>query len=494
MGLEMAGSRVLATFFGSSIYVWGAIISIFLAALSVGYFVGGMVADRRPDFNVLIYLLLFDGIWLLLIPLYANGVCRAILSLGPGQRLGPLLSTLILFGGPSVLLGMVSPFAVRLAARSVQQMGNISGSLYALSTLGSIAGTLITAFWLVPAIGVRAILQILGISLLILPLLVVIPLRRKIWFVSIAFLMSSASIVGLRFSLTPTTDRKIVYEADSAYHHILVIDDAQRKTRFLQFNNYVEGGIDLDPPYETRLSYSNAFQLARIFKQKIDNILIIGGGGGIVARKFVTDDPNVVVDQVELDPRVVEVSHKFFHLETGPRLRVHVEDGRNYVRRTSERYDVVMLDAFTIGGQIPFHLTTMEFFREIQQVLKTDGVLVANLNGSMQGPRSAILRSEYKTLASVFDNVYFFPHLTDIERERALVPAPDRKRNLILLATTGQRLTNEMVQTLAMELKNGGRVSSPTFIEDASVMSEVGPLASYPVFTDDYAPVDVLAF
>ena len=127
-------------------------------------------------------------------------------------------------------------------------------------------------------------------------------------------------------------------------------------------------------------------------------------------------------------------------------------------------------------------------------MLNTDGVLVANLNGSMQGPRSAILRSEYKTLASVFDNVYFFPHLTDIERERALVPAPDRKRNLILVATTGQRLTNEMVQTLAMELKNGGRVSSPTFIEDASVMSEVGPLASYPVFTDDYAPVDVLAF
>ncbi|HSE20102.1 MAG TPA: fused MFS/spermidine synthase, partial [Pyrinomonadaceae bacterium] len=310
MGLEMAGSRVLATFFGSSIYVWGAIISIFLAALSVGYFVGGMVADRRPDFNVLIYLLLFDGIWLLLIPIYANSLCRAILSLGPGQRLGPLLSTLLLFGGPSVLLGMVSPFAVRLAARSVQQMGNISGSLYALSTLGSIAGTLITAFWLVPAIGVRAILQILGISLLILPLLVVIPLRRKIWFVVIAFLISSASIVGSRASLRPTTDRKIVYEADSAYHHILVIDDVQRKTRFLQFNNYVEGGIDLDPPYETRLSYSNAFQLARIFKQKIDNILIIGGGGGIVARKFVTDDPNVVVDQVELDPRVVEVSHK----------------------------------------------------------------------------------------------------------------------------------------------------------------------------------------
>jgi len=494
MGLEMTGSRVLATFFGSSIYVWGAIISVFLAALAVGYFVGGMVADRRPDFNVLIYLLLFDGIWLLVIPVYANRLCRVILSLGPGQRLGPLLSTLLLFGGPSVLLGMVSPFAVRLAARSVHQMGNVSGSLYALSTVGSIAGTLITAFWLVPAIGVRAILQILGISLLILPLLVVIPFRRKVGFGLIAFLMSVAGIVATEASQTPTTDRKIVYEADSAYHHILVIDDAQRKTRFLQFNNYVEGGIDIEPPYETRVSYSNAFQLGRIFKQKIDNILIIGGGGGIVARKFVTDDPNVVVDHVELDPRVVEVSHKFFHFETGPHLRVHVEDGRNYIRRTTERYDVVILDAFTIGGQIPFHLTTLEFLKEIQQVLKPEGVLLANLNGSIEGPRSAILRSEYKTLASVFDNVYFFPHLNNNERGGSHVPDPNRTRNLILVATTGQRLTNEMVQMRAFELVSSGRVSSPTFIEDASVMNEIGPLTSYPIFTDDYAPVDVLAF
>ncbi len=482
MGLEMTGSRVLATFFGSSIYVWGAIISVFLAALAVGYYVGGMVADRRPDFNVLIYLLLFDGIWLLLIPIYANRICRTILALGPGQRLGPLLSTLLLFGGPSVLLGMVSPFAVRLAARAVHQMGNVSGSLYALSTLGSIAGTLITAFWLVPAIGVRA------------PLLVVISLRRKLWFGLIAVTMSIAGLAASRASQTPTSDRKIVYEADSAYHHILVVDDAQRKTRFLQFNNYVEGGIELDPPYETRVSYSNAFQLARIFKQKIDNILIIGGGGGIVARKFITDDPSVVVDHVELDPRVVEVSHRFFHFETGPRLRVHVEDGRNFIRRTTERYDVVILDAFTIGGQIPFHLTTREFLTEVQQVLKPEGVLLANLNGSIQGSRSAILNSEYKTLASVFDNVYLFPHLMTAERGGSPTPDLYRTRNLILVATEGERLTNEMVRTRAVELKNSGRVTSPTFIEDASILMETGPLQRYPIFTDDYAPVDVLAF
>src|SRR5262245_50143125 len=169
MGLEMTGSRVLAIHFGSSIYVWGAIIGIFLGALSLGYYTGGIVADRKPTLYLLSLVLLVAGSWLLLVPFFANRVCLAVLSLNPGERLGPLIATILLFGGPSVLLGMVSPFAVRLAARTIESMGNVSGRLYALSTFGSIVGTLLTAFWLIPAVGARTLLQLLGLSLLILP-------------------------------------------------------------------------------------------------------------------------------------------------------------------------------------------------------------------------------------------------------------------------------------------------------------------------------------
>ena len=165
----------------------------------------------------------------------------------------------------------------------------------------------------------------------------------------------------------------VIYEGDSAYHYIKVVDDKQRNTRFLQFNNYIEGAIDLNPPYDTRVSYTNAFHLARIFKPALKNILIIGGGGGIGARKFVNDDPNVVVDLVEIDQRVVDLSLKYFHLEPSDRLRIHVEDGRNFIRHSKTKYDLVILDAFTIGGQIPFHLTTREFFNEIEQTLSPDG-------------------------------------------------------------------------------------------------------------------------
>jgi spermidine synthase len=489
MGLEMTGSRILAIHFGSSIYVWGAIIGVFLAALSIGYYSGGMLADRRPTFAPLNAMLLVAGGWLVLIPFYANPVCRLVLRFNPGERLGPLLATLILFGGPSVLLGMVSPYAVRLAAQTVERIGNVSGSLYAVSTFGSIVGTLLTAFWLVPALGVRALLQILGVSLLLLPLIVIAGSRKKA-----ATVVLFALIVMVLSYLRAIPAQGVIYEGDSAYHYIKVVDDKQRNIRFLQFNNYIEGAIDLNPPYDTRVSYTNAFHLARIFKPTLKNILIIGGGGGIGARKFVAGDPNVVVDLVEIDQRVVDLGLKYFHLEPSERLRIHVEDGRSYIRHSQMKYDLVILDAFTIGGQIPFHLTTKEFFDEIKQTLSPDGVVLANINGTMRGRRSRIMRSEYKTLTSVFPNVYVFPNLHDSERRQGGSLDQDRPRSVILIAVNGGGVwTKEAVVAMAAQLEQVAR--TPTFLEDANQFLEARlPTDDVPLLTDDYAPVDTMVF
>lgn len=488
----MTGSRILAIHFGSSIYVWGAIIGVFLAALSIGYYSGGMLADRRPSFYPLNALLLIAGGWLMLIPFYANPVCRLLLRFNPGERLGPLLATLILFGGPSVLLGMVSPYAVRLAAQTVERIGNVSGSLYALSTFGSIAGTLLVAFWLVPALGVRALMQILGLSLLVLPL-VVVPWSRRKAAVAAGVVLFAAMLLLVSY-VRDVPAQGVIYEGDSAYHYIKVVDDTQRNIRFLQFNNYVEGAVDLNPPYDTRVSYTNAFQLARIFKPALKNILIIGGGGGIGARKFVTDDPTVTVDLVEIDQRVVDLGLQYFHLEPGDRLRVHIEDGRSFIRRSQTKYDLVILDAFTIGGQIPFHLTTREFFNEIKQTLAPDGVVLANINGTLRGRRSRIMRAEYKTLATVFDNVYLFPHLHEAERRPGGVFDLDRPRSLILISVNdGVHWTKESVVAMATQLVNIAR--TPTFLDDANQFFE-SRLATddVPLLTDDYAPVDTMVF
>lgn len=497
MGLEMTGSRVLAIHFGSSIYVWGAIIGIFLAALSLGYYSGGMLADKKPTFYLLNLLLLIAGFWLMLIPFYANPVCRAVLQLNPGERLGPLLSTTILFGAPSVLLGMVSPYAVRLAAREIERMGNVSGRLYALSTFGSIAGTLLTAFWLIPAVGVRTLLQVLGLCLVFLPLAVLPRSNRRKALALGAIVLAPLLIFANSKSVTPVQPQQtIVFEGDSPYHYIKVVDDKQRNARFLQFNNYIEGAIDLNPPYDTRVSYTNSFHLARIFKPGLRNILIIGGGGGIGARKFVTDDEQVTVDLVEIDQKVVDLSAKYFYLQPGPRLRIHVEDGRNFIRRTTTKYDLVVLDAFTIGGQIPFHLTTQEFMREIKQVLNPGGVLLANINGTLQGSRSRILRSEFKTAATVFENVYLFPHLHESERKQAGSIDLSRSRSVILVAQDGSaRWTKDSIEAIAAELEASGRVRTPTFLQDARQFYIDKLLTGdVPLLTDNYAPVDTMVF
>ena len=499
MGLELTGSRIIAAHFGSSIYVWGAIIGVFLTSLSAGYYLGGHLADRKPDFFLLNLLLLIAGAWLLTIPIYADWLCRGVRHLNPGVRSGPLLATLLLFGGPSVLMGMVSPFAVRLAARTVERMGNLSGRLYALSTFGSIVGTMVTAYWLIPSVGVRRLMLLLGLCLLVLPFLVLPKSRRLL----VLALPLSIVIAGLFLIAGGQShldgNQRMVYEADSAYHRIAVIDDLRLNERYLKFNNDLETGIDLNPPYETRFTYTDSFHLARIFQPNLKRVLIIGGGGGVGARKFVAEDPQVVVDLVEIDPLVVELSLKYFYLRPDARLLVHTEDGRSFVRRAlekGEKYDLVVLDAYTLGAQIPFHLTTREFMEEVRGALAPGGVLLANIANALEGPGSRVMRSEYKTLGEVFTRVFLFPLRRNDERDQNKAMDPIRRRNIILIATNGPGdWGRESVVAAAESIQQAGPGLKKDLVAFArQFMQEPPRTDDVPVLTDDYAPVDTMVF
>lgn len=496
MGLEITGSRVLATYFGSSIFVWGAIISVFLAALSAGYYSGGIIADRRPTFSLLTTLLLGAGCWLVVVPLYADLVCRGVRWANPGERLAPLLATVILFGGPSVLLGMASPFAVRLAARSLQGIGDLSGRLYALATVGSIAGTLVTAFWLIPLVGVHPLLQALG-ALLVLVAVVVRPRSQTKTILALAssLFVTAAFWIAPRLAPDLQPGHSVIYEADSAYHHILVTDDVRANSRFLQFNNQTQTAIWLTPPHGSRLPVTDALQLGRIFRPRLERILIIGGGGGVGARELLAHDPDVVVDLVEIDPQVVEVAKRFFYLEGVPRLNIHTEDGRKFVRQSRERFDLVMLDAYTLGGRIPFHLTTREFMQEVKAILKPGGVVLANITSPLEGVRSGVLRSEYKTMAAVFNKVLVFPLPRGREAETNRVD-PAIRRNVILVALDDQRLwTTEAIVSVAEALIRDGLVRVPNFIENCrQVITYPLRVDDVSVVTDDFAPIDTMLF
>lgn len=500
MGMEMVSSRVLAIHFGSSIYVWGSIIGVFLAALSGGYMLGGKISDARPSFFLLNAIVFGSGCWLLLIPFYAHPLCRGLV--GTGERTGPLLATTLVFAGPSLLLGIVSPFAVRLAARSVEKMGNVSGQLYALSTIGSIAGTLLTAFWLIPTFRVSLVTQALGAALVALPFLV-LPKSRALFLFAVplagflpgALLMEAPPVVAMRPGF------RLVSDKDSPYHYVLVTE-VDGWGRFLQFNNYTESGIKLNDngAHGTLTPYTDGFHLAKIFRPALKRVLVIGGGGGVGPRKFVKDDEQCEVDLVEIDPVVIDFSRKYFYLDeaekTG-RLHIHNQDGRRFVREAGHKYDLVVLDAYTIGGQIPFHLTTKEFMEDIKRVLVPGGVLLANVIGSLEGKKSLILRSEQKTFSAVFDEVHVFPRPLDAEERGSKATLdPTRGRNVMLVALNGTPGWNpKSIEDKAKEFLALGHAPTETFVEDAKlVLPSLLKTDDLQVLTDDFAPVDTMVF
>jgi spermidine synthase len=354
---------------------------------------------------------------------------------------------------------------------------------------------MITAFWLVPLVGTHAILRTLGLCLAAMALIGLTGSR--------ALLAVTAPVLPLVFALSVWSPspfvrleaaQKSLFEADSAYHHVLVVDDDHTDTRLLRFNNFIESVVNRQPPHDSD-NYTNSFQLARIFKRDLQRVMVIGGGGAIGPRQFVDQDPQTVVDLVEIDPLVVDISRRYFFLPDDGRLKVHVDDGRNFVRATTDRYDLIILDAFTVGGQVPFHLTTQEFMREIRLLLKPEGVFLVNVNSAVEGPNSRILRAEYKTALTIFDEVLIFPRPFNGERGKPKL-ALSRGRNVMLVGLVGRHeWTLDSIAAAANLLVQQGKARTPTFLDDAMQLY-TGRVRTddVPLLTDDYAPVDTMVF
>ncbi|MDI6773643.1 MAG: fused MFS/spermidine synthase, partial [bacterium] len=275
MGLEIVGSRLIAPFFGSSVFVWGGLISIFLGALSLGYYLGGMMADRWPRPTVLAGLLMLAGLTILALTVTARPVLLAFDAWDLGPRLNPMLASIVLFAIPSVLMGMTSPFAIKLVARDLRTVGSSAGVLYALSTAGSIAGTVGTAFFLIPAMGVRAILYLLGGTLLALAGMLAAAHERLIrpvlgTAVLILALTAAPPLGGAPIKLPVS---RVLYEKDSAYHQISVMEDGLN--RYLRFNRSFQGGMVLRDPFESPFLYTSYAHLAHVFHPAIRRVLLI---------------------------------------------------------------------------------------------------------------------------------------------------------------------------------------------------------------------------
>ncbi len=420
MSFEMLGSRYLGPYFGSGIYTWASLISTVLAALCVGYFLGGSFADRRPSAMVLGATVALGSIYLLLLPAFAEPVLQFFVWNIDDIKLGSLVSALAIMFFPVTFLGMYSPFAIRLLLRSRQSSGVVSGTVYGVSTAGSIFGTLGTTFFLIPLIGSRAITFTLGILGIFASALLVAGAWsgwRRAQLGALAVLLAAhvlllpvSSLLAeelfdpqIRASMLAHKDGLITH-VETVYNDIFVGKEQNVLKLTFQWKGwyFYESQVNLADPDDLPMLYPRAMSIAAIYPQDIKRVLILGLGGGSIPVYLGRFLPNATIDTVELDPGVIDVAKKYFGIRETGRSHLIGSDGRVFLNRHSELYDLIMVDAFT-GGYIPFHLMTKEFYQLVRDRLAPHGAAAINIL-----PAEKLFDSNVRTLKLAFDNVDFF--------------------------------------------------------------------------------------
>jgi spermidine synthase len=511
LGLEITASRVLAPFFGNSLYVWGALIGVVLTGLAIGYWVGGALADRIPATELLLSVMALAGGLVLAIPYVDDQILEAILRWDPGPRLDPLLSAVALFGLPSIVFAAVTPIAVRLVARSVERAGTTAGRLFAISTAGSIAGTFATAFFLIPEFGTNQLLALSATAMFVAIVVVAVVERVPL---AVALGLAAAVAAGtasvslapdqggtlsglaaqnwspvyrLRGEQTGGVDlaaegAKVVFTKDSRYHRVAVVDDAG--SRFLRFDSSFQSGMYIRRPFATRFEYTDYFELALAYRPAARDLLFVGLGGGSAHKRLWRDFPQLRIQTVEIDPVVRDVAYRYFSLPRSPRLSVDVQDGRQYLLRHERRWDVIAVDAY-YSDSIPFHLATQEFLELVRSRLRPGGILVTNLIGALRGLDSKLFRSFYRTYRSVFPTVLVHPVVLPGETATDL-------RNVIVVATDGAAPDKAFLQSRWRALRR--RFPQAVDLGKAIANRRDGtfPVGDVPTLTDDYAPTDAL--
>lgn len=417
LAIEMLGTRIIGPYYGVSLYLWSALISVTLLALSVGYFLGGRMADRDPVFRRFGMLIALAGAWMLAIPWIARPV---LLLCDPlGLRTAVLLSSFLLFTPPLALLGALSPMAIRLRTAQIDTVGRTAGGLYAVSTIGSVVAALVTGFFLIPTIGVRWLTLSVGIILIATALPALSAGGRGSRFFSGPLLFILLGSLAVAFgSSDPVAGRPgIVAVRQSPYGELRVIDFAEK--RHLTIDGGIHSIVDT-ASHKTYMQYAAAMELLKLFFDAPGSMLVLGLGGGSIPVSFSADGWSV--DVVELDPAVTELAREYFGFRSDA-ARVHHMDARTYLRMTDKRYDLIVLDAYG-SGAFPFQLVSSEFFELVRSHLAADGMLGVNIDS--RGWRNRLVFSLAATLRTRFPHSIALP----------VTEPPDAVGNVLLFASS----------------------------------------------------------
>jgi len=477
LGVEFGASRLLAPYFGTSLYVWGVLIGLILVSLSAGYVIGGRLADRYPRDDFLFQITAWAGLWIGLIPLVSYPILLAsqqgFRDLSVGLVAGTLLAVVLLFAVPVILLGCVSPFAIRLLLKNIETGGNTAGRVYALSTAGSILGTFLPVFWFIPTYGTRPTLEGFGLALVLISIAGLWPRRKAFALFALAVVLAW---IFLPSGIKPPQVGRLLFEKESAYHYIqvvqvgtqtqLILNEGQAVHSIYDSSSLVTGG-----PWDYFL-IANSFRPAQATEPAPRDVAILGLAGGTAARQYTAAfGSGVNITGIEIDPEILNVAKTYFHLE-GPNIHPVVDDARYWLDTHAGQYDVIMVDAYR-QPYIPFHLTTREFFTEVRGHLRPGGVAVVNAGRTTSDYR--LVDAIASTMAAVYPSVF-------------LVDVPEFSNTLVYGST--------QPTTLADVQHNLGLISEPLAKDVASSAIGEGRLrvSEYhsQVFTDDLAPVERL--
>lgn len=474
MVLEIAGSRLLTPVYGGSITTWGGLIGVVLSCLSLGYYLGGRLADRLRPRLLLTNLLLFSSIFVIATPALSWVVLRAFNPLVFDEKAGVVLSALTILGPPTIMLGAVSPVAMKILTRELERLGSAAGNLYALSTIGSIFGTFLTTFVLVPIAEISSIFYFSGIVLMSSSLLS--PGGRRLFAVfAIAAVLLYPSGLAVQLTCLSSYIGDIKHREESLYNQIIVLDRGGE--RFLYLNGLVHSAMDIDDPYRLVLPYTTLFTLGPALVENASSVLFLGGGGFSGPKYFLKNYEGMRIDVVEIDPRVVAAAERFFNVTQDPRLGIYISDGRRYLAAAEKTYDVVIMDVYS-KNYIPFHMLTLEYLVLLKSRMRSDGVVISNIIASLDGPTSDILRAAYKTFRSVFRSVVLIPVSST---------SPLSVQNIMLVASDRGSISREGLTSLAYD--RGGRLHGAAIELLDNVVEEV-ETGDVPLLTDAYAPVE----
>jgi spermidine synthase len=480
LAAELAAGRLIGNVFGTSNLVWSSIIGLILIYLTLGYFLGGNWADKNPTPGAMYRILAWGAFTIGLVPYIAGPVLRfaatAFEALSVGILAGSFITVLILFCVPITLLGAISPFAIRLSIDDTSKAGQVSGQIYAISTLGSFIGTFIPTLVTIPTIGTKLTFFVFGFFLLIVALIGLAKFASRgdmvklIWMPIVLCIVAALSAGQTLKNITGQ-----VYETESAYNYIQV--QKQGGYTLLRLNDgqgihsiYNPDTLNYGGPWEQFLVGPYFYPNRK--PQDVRRMAIIGLAAGTAARQASAVYGDIPIDGFELDEKIVEVGKKYFGLNL-PNLTIHIGDGRLNLDRSQEKYDIIAIDAYR-PPYIPPHMTTLEFFEICASHLTDEGVLTLNV-GSVPGDRR-LIDGLATTMAVIFPSVYVMDIPGTLNTMIFATKQPTVRENftsnLVSLSTdpkVNPLLVTAMTSTYA-NLKEGYSTTT--------------------VFTDDLAPIE----